>query len=267
VRLADLGLTNKRREAEIELAIKRAIAHDGFQIFLQPIFSVPEQRIVSAEALLRLIDDRLGPIPPAEFIPIAERNGSILEIGSFLIDWVCAFLNDYNLEQRGIQFLEINLSIAQCIRHDLCEHIAEICKRNLIRPEQLCFEVTETTAATSPEILTANLKSLSRSGYVFALDDYGTGYSNINHLLELPFSFAKLDRSIVAARFTSVKGRIMLESIIDMLKKMDMKIIAEGVETGDQARVLTDLGCDLLQGYYFSRPVPSEDFLRLLEAR
>ncbi len=263
--IGDLGLADRKRSAAVERAIGRGFEHDAFKVFYQPIFSTSERRIVSAEALIRLKDGELGFVPPDEFIPISERNGAIHRIGAFVMDSACGFMANQGLAERGIAFIEINLSVAECVRPDLPRQVIEAARTHSLDPSRICLEITETAAAGSSGTLVKNLRALAAAGFSLALDDFGTGYSNIKYLMELPFSHVKLDRSIVNAWFESVKGRIMLESTVGMLKRMDMKIVAEGVETEEQARAMTDLGCDYLQGYYFSKPVPVPDFLRLLE--
>jgi EAL domain-containing protein (putative c-di-GMP-specific phosphodiesterase class I)/GGDEF domain-containing protein len=264
LRMEDLGLADRKRNAEVGRAVERGFERNGFSVHYQPIFSIAEQRIVSAEALVRLKDETLGFIPPGEFIPISERNGSIHRIGSFVLDSACAFMGREKLAERGIAFIEINLSVAQCVRPDLPKQVIAAAEKNGIETNRICLEITETAAAGSSGKFVQNLKALSKAGFFLALDDFGTGYSNIKYLMELPFSHVKLDRSMVNAWFESVKGRIMLESSIAMLKRMDMKIVAEDVETAEQVRALTELGCDYLQGYYYSRPVPAPDFIELL---
>jgi EAL domain-containing protein (putative c-di-GMP-specific phosphodiesterase class I)/GGDEF domain-containing protein len=263
--IGDLHLADRKRNAAVERAILRGFENKNFSVYYQPIFSTTERRIVSAEALIRLKDEELGFVPPDEFIPISERNGTIHRIGEFVLDSTCAFMREEKLAEKGIGFIEINLSVAQCIQSDLPKQVIGIAKKHGLEPDRICLEITETAAAGSSGKLLQSLRSLSEAGFALALDDFGTGYSNIKYLMDLPFSHVKLDRSIVNAWFESVKGRIMLESSVAMFKRMDMKIVAEGVETAEQVQAMTELGCDYLQGYFFSKPVPAKIFLDLLE--
>lgn len=267
LRIADLGLADKKREAEIERAIRRGLENNSFRVYYQPIYSTAEKRIVSAEALVRLFDPEYGFIPPDQFIPVSEHNGTIHKIGSFVLNTTCAFMKQHDLEGKGIKYIEINLSVSQCIQPDLPTQVSGIAGRHQIRSDQICLEITETAAASSPEKLVQNLKIIAAAGFPVAVDDYGTGYSNIKYLMELPFSYAKLDRSMVTAWSESEKGRITLEGTIAMFKRMNLKIIAEGVETAEQVQMLTERGCDYLQGYYFSKAVPAAEFLELIKER
>jgi FOG: EAL domain len=262
--MCDLGLADRKRQVEIEQAIPRCMERNSLLVLYQPIFSVEKHRIVSAEALVRLSDPELGIISPDEFIPLAERNGTIQKIGSLVLNSACAFMGNSELADRGIHFIEINLSVAQCIQPDLLMQLNSIIARHHVKPSQICLEITEPAAAGSPEKLVQNMKALAEAGFALAIDDYGTGYSNIRYLMDLPFRYAKVDKSMVYAWFESARGKTTLEFTISMFKKMGLQIIAEGIETTEQARIMSELGCDLLQGYLFARPLSGDAFLGLL---
>lgn len=261
----DLDINSSKRVKEVERAIKKALNNNSFQVYYQPIYSTKENRIVSAEALIRLFDDDLGFVPPDEFIPISEKDGLILKIGMFVFETVCQFISNNNLPEHGIQYIEINLSVVQCMQKQLTEELLYVMNRYQIDGSQINLEITETAAAYSPEMLRINMRQLSDSGISFSLDDYGTGYSNMSYMVELPFDLVKLDKSIVWASFEKEKALIAMVSTIAMIKKLEMHIVAEGVETEEQMQLLSELGCDYLQGYYFSKPVPEDEFLKLLK--
>lgn len=261
----DLDINSSKRVKEVERAIKKALVNNSFQVYYQPIYSTKENRIVSAEALIRLFDDDLGFIPPDEFIPISEKDGLILKIGMFVFEAVCQFISNNNLQEHGIKYIEINLSVVQCMQKQLTEELLCVMKQYQIDGSQINLEITETAAAYSPEMLRINMRQLSDNGISFSLDDYGTGYSNMSYMVDLPFDLVKLDKSIVWASFEKEKALIAMVSTIAMIKKLKMYIVAEGVETEEQMQMLSELGCDFLQGYYFSKPVPEQEFLKLLK--
>lgn len=262
--ISEISLETRQREQEIRKVIAASIEPNRFQVYYQPIYSVKEKCFVSAEALTRLIDDKIGFIPPDEFIPIIEKDGSIIGIGLTIFEMVCAFIKEADLINKGIQFMEINLSVVQCMQADLKEQIINILKKYKLKPNQICLEITESVASNSPESMNKVIKELNQEDMTFALDDYGTGFSNMSYLLDLPFRYIKLDKSIVWAYFENEKGRIALESTITMMKQMNLEIIAEGVETKEQAEVLERLGVDYLQGYYYSKPVTKDEFISIL---
>ncbi len=258
-------MADSKRQAEVEAAIERGLSGGGFQVHYQPIYSPKDKRFVSAEALVRLSDAALGPCFPDEFIPVAERCGSIHGIGAFVLEASAAFYVQHKLAQRGIEFIEVNLSVAECTRDGISTRIRDSVLKAGLGMDHVCLEVTETAAAQSSGALARNLKALSAEGFSLALDDYGSGYSNINYLAELPFNYVKLDRGMIVSASKTVRGKFMLEGSIEMCRRMGLKTIAEGVETKEQAVELERLGCDFLQGYYFSRPVSGTDFLKLLD--
>ena len=263
----DLNLNFSERRTQVELALQRAIKCRTFEVYYQPIFSTKDQRIVSAEALLRLNDPILGFIPPDEFIPIAEETGMIIEIGDFVLHSVCQFIKENNLPQYDIQFIEINLSVIQCMQLNMAEYILQLTEEYGLSPSQINLEITETAASDSPKMLQINMNTLVNSAVTFSLDDYGTGYSNVAYIMELPFHMIKLDKSMVWSSFENSRASIAFESTVAMIQKLGMHIVAEGVETYGQADFLTSLGIEYLQGFYFAKPMPAKKFIQYLIAQ
>lgn len=250
-----------KRKSKIKKAIQKAIKNQSFKVYYQPIYSTKQRRINSAEALVRLFDDELGFISPEEFIPIAEEDGSILHIGTFVLESVCRLIKENEIKSKGIEYIEVNVSVIECMKQNMASRILELIKRYELEPGQINLEITETAAMNSPEIVGVNMINLVDYGVNFSLDDYGSGYSNINYLVELPFNLIKVDKNIVWSSFENERAGIALESSISMIRKLDYKIVAEGVETREQADKLTEMGCEYLQGYYFSKPLPEHEFL------
>lgn len=249
----------------IKKAIHKAIINNTLEVYYQPIFSTKENRVLSAEALVRLKDDELGYISPEEFIPIAESDGSILKIGNFVLESVCRFMMENDLEEKGIEFIEVNVSVVECLKQDMAERVANMVKKYNIKPKQVNLEITETAASNSSDIMNTNMQNLVEKGIAFSLDDYGSGYSNISYIINLPFHLVKMDKSIVWSAFDSEKAGTVLESSVSMIRKLDLKIVAEGVETKEQKDALTNMGCEYLQGYYFSKPLPEKEFLEYID--
>lgn len=257
----DSSIAMTRRKMQIEQAIKRAIAEDGFEIYYQPIYSTSEKRIHSAEALLRLFDPELGFIPPDEFIIIAENNGMILEIGDIVFEKVCKFMSQQSTDRLGIQYIEVNLSVVQCMQEELAENLLAVMQKYNIPYGSINLEITETAANSSPIMLIRNMNKLYSKGITFSLDDFGTGYSNMNAIMELPLDIIKFDKSMISSADHSSKGKIIFLSSVAMVKQMNMKIVAEGIETEEQKELMEQSGVEYLQGYLFSKPVPEEAFV------
>jgi FOG: EAL domain len=267
IEASQLNLVGRKREEEVQQALRRAISSNGIEILYQPIFSVLERKCCFADALITIREKGQDWIQQGELIRVAERHGLMQRIGSMALDSVCAFYQNNRLRDQGLASIQLRLASTQCMQGDLPQQILAITEAHGINPHHICFEITETTAVHTPAIMHLNMKMLSGLEFSFALDDYGSGYTDLGYIMEMPFSVVKLDKSIIQSGFTTSKGKVVLNSTIALLKRLNKKIVAEGVETMEQAEVLTILGCDFLQGYYFSGPLPGRDFLELLEKR
>ena len=269
------AIARYERNVLVERLVDKAVKNRGFQVYYQPIWNYEDSKVTSAEALCRLIDDEFGYIPPDEFIPVAERNGSILEIGRIVFEEACRFYQEGRLKQLGIEYIEVNLSVVQCMSRDLQKVFDSVLSKYSLDPSRINLEITESATAENQELLFDTIETLRQRGFCFSLDDYGTGYSNIAYMYEMPFSIIKIDKSILwkALHPTSGAGNknavIYLENTIRMLKAMDYKILVEGVETMEQKLLLEELGVDYMQGFYFSKPVRKDvftDYVKVVNA-
>lgn len=244
----------------IEGAIERAIDNESFEVWYQPIYSVKEKRVTSAEALIRLNDPVLGWISPELFIPLAEKNGHILQIGNIVLRKVCEFVSRVDMKALGIEMIDVNLSVVECMQENLCSDIFRTIHSYNVAPELIHFEITETAASNSMDNLKQVMETILAGGCEFSIDDYGTGYANLNSILELPFYMIKLDKSLLWSYGTSSRSDIILNHVIRMAKEMQMLILAEGVETWEQFLLIKEKEIDYVQGYYFSKPLPETGF-------
>jgi EAL domain-containing protein (putative c-di-GMP-specific phosphodiesterase class I) len=267
--------TKHKRRILIEKLIRDAINQKTFQVYYQPIWDYHTGKVRSAEALCRLIDDEFGFIAPDEFIPIAEQNGTVLEIGRFVFEEVCRFYKEGGLQDLGINYIEVNLSVVQCVSRNIKESFDEILKKYNLDSNCINLEITESATADNHKVLIDTIGKLSESGFSFSLDDYGTGYSNIAYMYEMPFSIIKIDKSILWKAMQPENGEgldgaiIYLENTIRMLKNMNYYVLVEGVETLEQKMLLERFGCDYFQGFYFSKPVQKQvfaDYLKVVNA-
>lgn len=260
-----IDIDRKKRFIKLDSLIKTCLKNNLLSVFYQPIYATAKNRVIGAEAVIRMQDENGIYISPEEFIPIAEKNGCVTRIGEFVFDNVCQMLRSINPKEYGIEKIDVNLSVIQCMQKSLSDLILTIAYSYQIPLRLINLEITETAAARFPEILKQNMQRLSESGIELSLDDYGSGYANMNYLLSLPFKMIKIDKEIVWTAFKNPKASIALEATIAMIKALDMTVLAEGVETEEQKEWLIDLGCDYLQGYYFSKPIPKSDFLDYLK--
>lgn len=258
-------LEKRRKEIEITQAISNAVRNSSFQVYFQPIYSLKENRYTKMEALVRLIDDNIGFIPPDEFIPIAEKNGDILVIGEIVLEKVCSFIEEFHPEDYGIRAIHVNLSVVQCMQENIAIRLLNIIDKYRIPHGLIDFEITESTADNSSENLDKIMSDFNKKGIDFSLDDYGTGYSNQSNLMRYPYSIVKIDKSLVWACDENPKAFISLKHTIAMIKDLDMKVLAEGVENKEQVDFLTEIGCEFLQGYFYTRPLPVSQLIEVIK--
>ncbi len=254
-----------KRNVAIEQAIHNSIMNGTFEVHYQPIYDTKNCKFHSMEALARLDVPGYGYVSPEEFIRIAEKNGTILQIGILVIEEVCKFISENDLKQYGIEFVEINLSVVQCMQDNICTDILEVLNRYSIPPEMVNLEITESAAVDSKEKLIRTMAELSLSDITFSLDDYGSGYSNINYIVDLPFSIIKIDKYVVWAAMKNPSSRKILENVTKMFKDIHLNIVAEGIEDTDMEKIITNMGVDYLQGYHFSKPLPKDKMLEFLK--
>ena len=258
---------NKKRFFMLDSIIKNSLKKDLLSVYYQPIYSCAKQRITGAEALVRMKDEKGNFISPEDFIPVAEKNGCIYRIGEFVFDSVCRTMKKIDPDSYGIEKIDVNLSVMQCMQRNMAESLLYIAQSYKVDLKHINFEITETAAADYPEVLKQNMLKFDEAGIELSLDDYGSGYANMNYMISLPFKMIKIDKGIVWAAFSSSKVKMALRATITMIKSLGMTVLAEGVETEEQKIWLEENGCDFLQGYYFSRPITQEDYVELLETQ
>lgn len=245
---------------DMDMILDKAFAENRFEVYYQPIYSIDSGKYNSAEALLRLNDDMYGYISPEIFIPAAEENGMIHKIGKFVLEEVCRFITGEKFKNLGLEYVEVNLSVIQCMSSELSEDVRAVMERYGVSNEQINLEITETAAAYAQTTIMDNINSLTDYGIAFSLDDFGTGYSNMKRIASMPFAIVKLDKTF-ADIDTDDKMMKVVKNTISMVKDMNMKIVVEGVETEESLREFSNLGVDYIQGYYFSRPLPQDKFI------
>lgn len=250
----------------IDNIIENALNFRRFQIYYQPIYSTEKGKFVSAEALLRLFDPNYGFISPELLVTAAEKSGAIHRIGDYVLEEVCRFIASEEFKSLGLEYIEVNLSVTQCMRGNLAEDVLEIMKKYDVPTESINLEITETAASHAQEVMAANLSRLTEAGVAFSLDDYGTGYSNIKRVIQLPLKIIKLDKAFVDEQ-DNPKMRVVLKNTVAMLKDMNMEIVVEGIETQEMLDFFTELNCDFIQGYFFSKPIPKPEFIRFIKSR
>ena len=255
------------REKYIEKLLVDAIDKDKIEVFYQPIYSTEEKQFVSAEALARIRDEDGKIVPPGEFIEIAEQSGHILELGKQVFEHVCRFIRNKEPQRFGIQYLEVNLSVVQCGYEYLADSFIRIMEDYSVNPKFINLEITESASMKAKKTLLSNMKKLMEYGVTFSLDDFGTGQSNLNYIVDMPVEIVKFDKSMIDSYFENHKARYVMDAAMHMIHGMKLCIVSEGIETEEQFETMEKLGINYIQGYYFSKPIPEEEFLRFIEKR
>ena len=264
--LSGRDLSYLLRRLEVERALHRGMEEHTFEVYYQPIYALPSLRLKGAEAILRLHDRVLGNIPPAEFIPAAERAGLIEKIGEFVLEEVCIFMASGVPDELGLSYISANLSMLQCVQPGFTDRMKAIVSRFGVEPAKINFEITESVAANDYSVLDGVIRVLKEGGFTFAMDDYGTGFSNMQAAFSLDFDIVKIDKGILWNAEKNRIGRAILENSVRMIRDMQRKILVEGVETEAQLQLVKELSVDYLQGFYFSKPVPKDKFIELVRS-
>lgn len=258
-------IAGKKNRDELLEATVSAIKEDRIKVFFQPIYSVAEKKFVSAEALVRILNNDGSIIPPHLFIPIAEETGLISQVGEIVFEKTCQFIKEQNIEKYGIQFIDVNLSVIQCENENLADTFINIMEKYQLPPKYISLEITESWAAMKKNIMLENMNRLIDYGVKFALDDFGNGQSNLNYIVDMPVKIVKFDFDMTQAYFKTEKAKFVLQASAKMIHDMRLKIVSEGVETAEQFKVISDLGIDYVQGYYFSKPLDADAFIAFLK--
>jgi diguanylate cyclase (GGDEF)-like protein/PAS domain S-box-containing protein len=249
----------------IEQALHRAEARGELSLHYQPMRAAMSGRLSGAEALLRFQHPELGSVSPADFIPIAEDSGLIVPIGAYVLRSVCKQLRDWRTRGLELSRAAVNVSGRQLVESDFADIVTGVLRETRTSPAELELEITESVVMRDDAVTARNLERLHALGIGLTLDDFGTGYSSLSYLRRLPFERLKIDRSFVCELETNASDRALTGAIAALAKSLGIETIAEGVETESQAQLLRACGCDHLQGYLLSRPLPAREFERFLE--
>ena len=255
-------VSNMKKVDAIESQMQSAIINDEFKIYLQPKWDIVNDCLVGAEALVRWIKDDGSMVYPSDFIPIFETNGFIEKLDFHMLEMLCKRIRD--IEEEGkyrIVPISVNQSRILINNPDYVKNVEKVISRYNTKVEHLEIEITETVFFDEKSKMIEVVKQLKELGLNLAMDDFGSGYSSLNILRDIPFDILKIDREFVSESVASKSSIIIMEKIIEMAKGLNIRVICEGVETKEQVDVLRKLGCTMVQGYYYDRPIPMDEFL------
>ncbi len=266
VPFAGLNLDAEKQQRVQIRELTKALLEKRLEVWYQPIVSTKTGLAESAEALIRMRKQDGTYAGPAEFIPAAEQSGMIVRVGQFVLQEVCRFLASEERERLGIRYVEMNLSVKECIQENLPEYIKSVMDQYGVDPATLNIEVTETESDAASEIMIRNVTRIHDELCVrFSLDDFGTGYSNIARMLKMPVDIVKFDRSILLKAFETEQGRTVFARAAELAHQLGNEIVSEGVETGEQADFIRSIGIEYIQGYFYSKPLPEAEYVSFVE--
>jgi len=264
----DESLQKRRAEQDqFEFEMRQALEKNQFVVYMQPKYSTVNEEIVGAEALVRWEHPEKGLIYPNSFVPLFESNGFIVKVDYFILESVCKCIRTWLNEGVEPVTVSVNLSRVHLYNADLVERLVEITDRYRIPHHLIEFELTETVLFEELGQLINVMAKLKQAGFVLSMDDFGSGYSSLNMLKQLPVDILKLDKAFLDnfdASETGQKEKTIVSHIISMAKALDMEVLAEGVESEDQKDFLISANCDMIQGYYYAKPMKLENFDRQL---
>lgn len=247
-------------EKEMENEMEKALADGDFKLYLQPKYNVKTSKINGAEALVRWEHKEKGLIPPAKFIPLFEKNGFIVKLDMYMLEQVCKFIK-YN-EEKGRKNMPISVNVSKLNfrRKELKAEIIDILKKYNVSPSLIELEITESLISEEPEKLIKIIEDFKKENIRISMDDFGTGYSSLSMLQSLPVDVLKIDCGFFKNFEKSKKGAAIIKSIVMLAKELELIVVAEGVETKEEVDYLKEIDCNSIQGYYFCKPIPVDEF-------
>ncbi|MEG2144092.1 MAG: EAL domain-containing protein, partial [Oscillospiraceae bacterium] len=252
------------KEQFINDNMEAALEAKQFEVYVQPKYSLRSDKIAGAEALVRWLHPQRGLMSPVEFIPLFEKNGFITRLDYFVWDKTCGLIRKWLDMGLEVVPISVNVSRADIYNPDLLENISGLLEKYNLEPARLHLEITETAYTENPKQIIESVKKLKRYGFIIEMDDFGTGYSSLNMLSELPIDVLKLDMKFIQNESKKDCSRNILSFIVSLAKWMNILVVAEGVETEEQVHHLKDMECNYVQGYYYARPMPWEEFQEVL---
>ena len=252
-----------RYEKEVEKFLKTAVDEDLFEVYYQPVYWLKEDRYITLEALSRLRHPSMGMIPPDVFIGIAEKQGMIAQVGLLQFRRVCRFIKENEHIMKKLRNVKFNLSPSELLKPGHSQVLISIMEEYGLPARYFQFEITETVATEYSESFSKAIEEFTKAGIGLCLDDFGSGYANLNAVLKLPFDVVKMDRSLLTGISCDEQAAVFYRSIVMVMQNMGYMIVAEGAETEEEVKMLREWGVDMVQGYYFSRPLPGDELLKL----
>ncbi|KGR79509.1 putative bifunctional diguanylate cyclase/phosphodiesterase [Ureibacillus manganicus] len=257
--------SDSKRVLKLDGELRKAIENKDFELYFQPKISLSDNRVVGIEALVRWNNEELGFVSPAEFIPFAEETGLIIPISEIIIHKACEDLRKLRDAGYSDITMSINISSIHFQQVNFLKSIKSILEKNNTSANNFEIEMTERTVMNNDTDTVSKLVRLKQLGFKLSIDDFGTGYSSLSYLVRFPLDYLKIDRSFIQHMVSLDEKQAVVDAIIQMAHRLKMKVVAEGVESVQQLNLLREMGCDFIQGYYYSKPVPMDELIEFLQ--
>ncbi len=266
----EMDFAEELETKELETEIGRALDRRELQVYLQPKYDIMSEHVIGAEALVRWRHPEKGMLAPGKFIPACEENGSIREVDFYVLEEVCKQLSQWKSEGKKLIKVSTNFSRRHLADKNFVDRLIETVYRYSLEPKNLEIELTESAAYNEMETLLSVMRRIKEAGFGLSMDDFGTGYSSLSLLREMPVDVLKLDKGFLDGcegfdEATVSRDKRIISHIISMAKDLDISVLAEGVETVQQKEFLKASHCDMIQGYFYAKPMPSQCFAKYLE--
>lgn len=252
-------------EIILENRLNEAIRNEELQVYFQPLYDANSGAMRGAEALIRWLDENDKPIySPLDFISLAEKNGTIIDIGNFVFREVFKSIHEWRVKYRSQYVISINVSAIQLEKTDFVDNLQKLIEIYEVNPELIELEITESVFSNNYDSMIETIRLLRQIGFKISLDDFGTGFSTLSYLKELPINTLKIDKSFIDDICVDDRTANITSSVVEMVKKLNLETVAEGVESNEQLSFLKDVGCDTIQGFLLSRPVKKSEFEKII---
>ena len=248
------------REQVITESMETALKEKQLKVYLQPKFSLVNDQLVGAEALVRWVHPEMGFLSPGEFIPLFEKNGFITQLDQYVWEEVCVLLHEWIRQGKAVAPVSVNVSRADIYQADVTDVLCKLIRKYELDPTLLQLEITESAYTEDPDQIIHTVYGLRKRGFIIEMDDFGSGYSSLNMLNQMKLDILKLDMKFIHSETNKPVDKGILNFIVELARWMNLSVVAEGVETGEQLERIREIGCDYVQGYFFAKPMPSDEF-------
>jgi len=267
MKTADFDLDKIRRDREITGTLSRAIDSNKFEIRYTPVYSQALERVVAAEVALLFFDEELGYIYDDELFRFAQRSGQVMQLSEMVFDNTCRFIKEQGPDKMGLSFLAIRLHPAMCLQYRILDRLKASMEKYGIDPRMICLMLSEYTVSTARRSFKASIAEIEKTGIRICLEDYGSGFTSITSIFEMPFTVLKINRSVIRSAMDNAKARITMDCTLTMARELDMMTMVEGIDDAGYLNMISNMACDLAKGNYFYEQLVEEEFLKVIQMK